>query len=98
MAVYRNADYQTRVWPSIQRPNGRTLELEPGEEVELDLPDDFVDRHLLAGQARRTRPKKTASPDVTETTTEQDGDGAAPTEDQGDAGSSDVAVETPQES
>jgi len=96
MAVYRNADYLTRVWPHIQRPDGRTLELEPGEEVELDLPDDFVDRHLLAGQARKTRPKKTTAT-TDETTTEQDGDGAAETEDQSDAGSSE-SLETPQES
>ena len=106
MPVYRNADYQTRVWPSLQRPDGRTLELEPGETVELELPEDFTDTHLLAGKARPTRPKRTddATAEVADSddqnddsTTEQDGDGAA-TVDQGDAGSSDVAAETEQES
>jgi|HubBroStandDraft_6_1064221.scaffolds.fasta_scaffold209095_2 hypothetical protein len=95
MAVYRNADYQTRVWPSLQRSDGRTLELGPDETAELDLPDDFADPFLTTEPRRRGKRPKVVAP--TETT-EQVADGATETEDQGDAGSSDVDVTTEQES
>lgn len=37
MPTFRNADSQTRVWPHLRHPETqRSLELAPGEEVELD--------------------------------------------------------------
>ena len=47
MTLYRNADSQTRIWPGLQRPDNRTLELEAGEEAELDLPAGFKDPWLV---------------------------------------------------
>jgi hypothetical protein len=43
---YVNTDVQDRVWPTIQRPDGRTLELGPSETVELELGPDFEDSFL----------------------------------------------------
>lgn len=41
MDSFTNTDVHARVWPSIQRPDGRTLALEPGESADLDVePDD----------------------------------------------------------
>lgn len=57
MAVYRNFDVHTRVWPGLQRADGRTLELEPGEEDELfDLPKGFSDPHLREVERKRIEP------------------------------------------
>lgn len=44
--LWKNVDVHTRVWTHLQRPDGRTLELQPGEEVELDLSGDFDDPYL----------------------------------------------------
>jgi hypothetical protein len=47
LKAYFNADVHTRTWNHITRQDtGRTLELAPGEEAELDLPDDFEDPYL----------------------------------------------------
>lgn len=43
---FKNFDSNTRTWLNLQREDGRTLELEPGETVDLDLPKDFSDPHL----------------------------------------------------
>lgn len=44
---YKNYSEEQRVWPGVQRPDGTTLELEPGEVVELDdLPEGFNDPYL----------------------------------------------------
>jgi hypothetical protein len=37
MDTYRNTSEHRRVWPNVRRPDGSTLELEPGEECALDL-------------------------------------------------------------
>ena len=58
MVVFRNFDVHTRVWPGLQRADGRTLELEPDEECELDLPETFADEHLRAVPRRRLTPLK----------------------------------------
>jgi len=46
MGQYRNTTEQRRVWPTIQRPDGTTLDLEPGETAELELPENFSDATL----------------------------------------------------
>ena len=43
--LYVNRDSQRRVWPALQGADGRTLELGPGETVELD--QEVVDPHLV---------------------------------------------------
>lgn len=35
--TYRNTDVHRRSWPTIQKPDGSTLELDPGETVELPI-------------------------------------------------------------
>jgi hypothetical protein len=59
MRTFRNTDVHVRVWPSLQRPDGRTLELEPNEEADLLLPSDFEDAHLK----QVPRKPKDASPE-----------------------------------
>lgn len=44
--LYQNTDIHTRRWDRIAGPDGRTLELEPGGTVELDLPEPLVDPFL----------------------------------------------------
>ncbi len=46
MNTFRNTDTHRRVWPSITKPDGTTLELGPSEAIELDLPRTFTDAHL----------------------------------------------------
>ncbi len=47
---YVNTDSLERVWPNLSNPaTGTTLELKPGEVVDLDpknLPEDFEDAFL----------------------------------------------------
>lgn len=48
MSTYVNRDSLARVWPELADPKkGCTLELQPGEEVDLDLPADFADPFLV---------------------------------------------------
>jgi hypothetical protein len=44
---YENCDNQRRVWPALTAPNGKTLQLDPGESVDLDLAADFEDPYLV---------------------------------------------------
>ena len=56
MAVFRNYDVNTRVFTHLQRADGRTLELAPGETCDdVDLPDDFDDPWLKPAKRRVTR-------------------------------------------
>ncbi len=48
MGTFYNASEHTRFWPALRNSAGRTLELAPGEEAELDLPADFEDAYLKA--------------------------------------------------
>ena len=60
MTVYVNTSVHARTWLRLQDPEtGRTLRLQPGEEVELDLPDEFEDAHLKpkAQPSKRSRSK-----------------------------------------
>lgn len=54
MPVYRNTDSETRIWPTLQRPDGRTLELAPGEEAEVG--EEIAADPWLAPVARATPP------------------------------------------
>jgi hypothetical protein len=54
--TFVNTDVHRRTWLNVQGPGGSTLELGPGETVELDIADDhplFGDPHLKAVLQRR---------------------------------------------
>lgn len=44
--AFVNSADEERTWPGIQRPDGSTLQLAPGETAELDLPGEFEDEYL----------------------------------------------------
>ena len=47
MNIFFNRDTHTRIWTKISVPaTGRTLQLDPGESAELDLPEDYEDPYL----------------------------------------------------
>jgi hypothetical protein len=51
MQTFVNIDTHTRIWASISVPEtGATLELAPGEQVDLDLPKSFDDPYLKLEQ------------------------------------------------
>lgn len=52
METFVNTGEQSYTWPRIQRADGRTLELAPGEQAELDVAPDFSAPHLA-----RVKPK-----------------------------------------
>jgi hypothetical protein len=79
--TFKNTDTNTRVWMGItdtrsdlpgddknppRSREGRTLELEPGEEVDLDMPDDFEDSWLKEAKvgAAVKRSKSAAADDT----------------------------------
>jgi len=57
LTSYLNASDERRTWTRITRPDGRTLELAPGEEAELDLAEDFSDPFLRPAPARVEAPE-----------------------------------------
>jgi hypothetical protein len=57
MTAFRNTSEQRRIWPDIIGPDGRTLELDAGEVVELDSARQ--DRYL---KPVREKIKKPAEP------------------------------------
>ena len=59
MTTVRNTDTHRRVWPTLNRADGRVLELDPGEEAEVD---EGVTGPFLAV----VRPAKTDKTDKTE--------------------------------
>jgi len=70
MRTYRNTDAHRRVWLSLTDPQtGRTLELAPGEERDLDLPRGFSDPWLVTDDPEppvaRRRKVEGALPDTT---------------------------------
>ena len=67
MNVYYNSGDSERYWVTISRPDGRTLQLKPGEEARLDLPADFSDPYLkLKVAAPPTKSTATKAEDTTE--------------------------------
>ena len=56
MGSYTNTSSSRRVWPRIQGPDGHTLELDPGESVDLDPPEGFADPYLQPTVADTTIP------------------------------------------
>lgn len=53
---YRNSSPERRTWIELTDPEtGRTLELDPDEEVDLDQ-HDLVDRHLTPVPVQHDRP------------------------------------------
>ncbi len=55
MQTVENISGERRVWPNIQTAEGPSLELDPGETAEVDVPEGFRDPHL---KARRTKAPK----------------------------------------
>lgn len=51
MTVYVNKDHQRRIWPRVKDAMGRTLDLAPGQEVDLDV--DVDDPHLVRKHVKR---------------------------------------------
>lgn len=49
---YVNTDWQSRVWLHLQTPDGQTLELAPGETVELA--DRIEDPYLKPAKPAKT--------------------------------------------
>lgn len=56
---YVNTSSETRRWTGIQRPDGRGLELGPGETVELDC--EVSDPFLAPVETKRKRGAKPAA-------------------------------------
>ena len=68
MPTFTNTDGQSRIWPSIIH-EGKTLELEAKEIVELDLPNDFEDVWLkLKGTKAKPKSDDTSTTDTSTTT------------------------------
>lgn len=59
--IARNVDDHRRVWPSLNRADGRVLELDSGEETELD---EVSSERLRAGvpHLKLMAPKKQVKP------------------------------------
>lgn len=52
-----NTSPDRRIWTRLQREDGRTLELDPGESAEnVDLPDGFASPFLSVATAPRRKP------------------------------------------
>lgn len=48
MTTYTNTSAERRTWPHLVSPEtNRTLALDPGETVDLDVPDGFSDPYLV---------------------------------------------------
>lgn len=60
---YENATDETRIWPDII-VDGHTLELEPWEVVELELPEDFSDPNLKKVGEKEKVTKDTKPPET----------------------------------
>lgn len=58
--AFVNSGDESRTWPGIQRPDGSTLQLEPGETADLELPAHFQDEYLkpVKTPAKATVPAK----------------------------------------
>jgi hypothetical protein len=70
--LYQNTSSEQRLWPSLQRPDGTTLELAPGEEITLDLPLDFEDPHLKPSLATGGVVAKGKKPDPSDGATDKE--------------------------
>ncbi|HVA08719.1 MAG TPA: hypothetical protein VNG12_18450 [Acidimicrobiales bacterium] len=70
MPTVTNTSPDRRVWTRLQREDGRTLELGPGESAEnVELPEGFTSQFLSVATERATRtpsrrqtPRKDADP------------------------------------
>lgn len=65
LRTFKNNDHEHRLWPTLQTPDGKTVDLDPGEKVKLDLPEDFQDTHLVPVPSNVT--KKVELPPITTT-------------------------------
>jgi hypothetical protein len=77
--LYQNTSSEQRTWPAIQH-DGHTLELAPGEQADLELPEGFEDQYLqpvkAEADAAPKRPRRKAEAD----------DNDVPGDDAGDSG------------
>lgn len=88
MQTVENASEHTRSWPALQvaedtknvdgdvvRAAGSTLELDPGESAQVELPEGFEDEHLRVLAAPAVEPAavpKPTPPAAPETPTDQE--------------------------
>ena len=60
--LMENTDVHARTWGSLTNTEtGRTLHLGPGEQADVDLPDEFTDTFLKPAKAKP--PKKSSAPE-----------------------------------
>lgn len=68
MTTFTNTDTSTRVWPSLEDPaTHRTLQLAPGESVDLDIPVTPEIPYLTpvkSTKAPKAAPVAVAAPDL----------------------------------
>lgn len=67
LRTFKNGDVYHRIWPSLQTPDGHTVDLDPEEQVQLDLPDNFKDPFLVPVPFRSLTKKAIELPPVTTT-------------------------------
>lgn len=58
MTEFKNTTGERRVWPTIQRPDGTTLELDVDETADLDVPEDFKAAGLTSTAPEKKLTKK----------------------------------------
>jgi hypothetical protein len=78
---YVNTSSEARRWLHVQRPDGRGLELEPGEIVDLD--QEVSDPFLTPVESKRKRAK--VEPDPTPHDSPAEAEQQDPTDQPGDA-------------
>jgi hypothetical protein len=80
---YQNTSSETRRWTGIQRPDGRGLELEPGEVVELDceVSDPFLAPVSPPRKGKKPDPAPEPAPDDTAAPADSTSDEAEPDRD-----------------
>ena len=87
--LVKNPGPHHRVYPHLTNPEtGRTLELAPGQKVELDLPEDFEDFNLVPAEHEHEGVRRRARRHEKETT-----DDPAPSSDNGEANSTEENAE-----
>lgn len=71
---YVNTSSETRRWTGIQRPDGRGLELEPGETVDLDqeVSDPFLQPVSPPRKGKKPDSEPDASPAADDTAGQAD--------------------------
>lgn len=63
MALFRNTDNVRRTWASLTNTEtGRTLELDPGQEADVEVPAGFTDPWLRPVRSPKPAPAPEPAP------------------------------------